>query len=87
MFLAGIVVLICLVCASNFQHTVGNVILAGTVGFHDSFNEVLRNIGVVGKELLSILGQAIATIAERRVVVVATNARIEADTFNNLLGI
>lgn len=63
-FLAGIVVLICLVCASNFQHTVGNVILAGTVGFHDGFNEVLRNICIVGKELLGIFRQAIAAVTK-----------------------
>ena len=50
-------------------------------------DQAVRDIIVVGKELLRVLGQAVAAIAERRVIVEVADAGVEADTFNNASGI
>lgn len=39
------------------QHLVGHEVLAGAVGLDDRLDEVLRNVLVVGQELLGVLGQ------------------------------
>ena len=43
---------------------VGHVVFAGTVGIDDRSHDVVRDIGVVGQELLGVLGQAVATVAK-----------------------
>lgn len=55
----------------HLEHLVGDEVLAGAVGLHDGLDEVLRHIPVVRQQLLGVLGQAIAAVAEARVVVVA----------------
>ena len=87
MLLAGVISLVCFVCTGNFQHTVSNVILTSTVRLHDGFDEIFRNIGVVRKELLGVLRQAVTAITEAGVIVVTANARIKADALDNLLGV
>ena len=44
----------------------------------------MRDLGKIGEQLLAILRQAIPAIAKRRVVIMAPNARIEADAVNDL---
>ena len=49
---------------------VGDEILTGAVALHNGRHHVLRHIGIVGQKLLGVLGEAVAAIAERRVVIV-----------------
>lgn len=48
------------VVARHLKHPVGDKVLAGAVGLHDSLDEVLGHVGVVGEKLLCVLGQAVA---------------------------
>ena len=47
----------------HLQHLVGHEVLAGTVGLDDGLDQVLRNVLVVGQQLLGVLGQAIAAVS------------------------
>jgi len=47
----------------------------------------MRYITVVGEELFGVFGQAVAAVAERGIVVVVADARVEADPLDDLLGI
>ena len=53
--------------------------LKGFVAFYDSGHHVLRHIGIVGKELLGVLWQTVATITEGWVVVVGANTRVKTN--------
>ena len=55
-------------------------ILSGAVGVHYCLNQVLRDIVVIGKELLGVFREAVAAVAEGRVVVVGAYAGVEADS-------
>ena len=44
----------------------------------------MRDILVVAQQLLGILGQTVAAVAERRIVVMRTDAGVEANPFDNL---
>ena len=81
--LAVLVVARIVVPACLAQHGVGDVVLARAVALDDGGHHVLRHVGVVGQELLGVLGQAVAAVAEARVVVVGADARVEADAFDN----
>ena len=59
-FPARIVILVSLVCASNFKDTVCYIILARSVTFNNSLNQILGHIGIVSQQLLGVLGQAVA---------------------------
>ena len=65
------------------QHSIGDVVLARAVALHDGGHHVLRHVLVVGQQLLGVLGQAVAAVAEARVVVVRADARVEADAFDD----
>ena len=69
------------------KHSVSNEIFSCTVTFYNRLYQVFGNIGIVCQQLLGVLGQAVAAVAKRRVVVVCADARIEADTANDGLGI
>ena len=71
----------------HLQHLVGHEVLAGAVGVHDGLDQVLGHILVVGQQLLGVLGQAVAAVAEAGVVVVAADARLQADTVDDVAGI
>ena len=60
------------------QYAVGNEILARAVAFYDSLDEVFRNVLIVGQQLLGVFGQAVSAVAERRIVVMASDAWVEA---------
>ena len=55
-------------------------ILPCAVGVHDGLNQIFGNIVVVGQELLRVFREAIAAVAEGRVVVVGAYAGVEADS-------
>lgn len=63
---------------------VGQEVLAGAVGVDDRADQVLRHFGVIRQQLLGVLGQAVAAIAEAGVVVVRTDTRIEPDAHDHL---
>ena len=50
------------------KHLVGHEVLARAVGLDDGLNQVLRHVAVVGEELLGVLGQAVAAVAEAGVI-------------------
>ena len=73
--------------AGFFQDPFGNEVLAGAVGFDDGFNQVFGNILVVCKQLLGVLGEAVAAVAEGGVIVMGADARIQAHALDDFLGI
>ena len=72
------------VISSHFQHLVGYEILTGPVALHYSRHHVLWNIGVICEQLFGVLGKAVASISERRVVVMQSDARVETDAVDNV---
>ena len=62
-------------------------ILANGVGLYDSFDHCLGNVAIVGKQLLGVFWQAVAAVAEGRVVVMTADSRIHADAVDDLLGV
>ena len=52
--------------------------IARSVGAHDEGDEVLRTIAVIGQQLLGVLGQTVAAVAEGGVVAVRANPRLQA---------
>ena len=66
------------VVTGRVQYAVGNEILARAVAFYDSLDEVFRNVLIVGQQLLGVFGQAVSAVAERRIVVMASDAWVEA---------
>ena len=48
----------------HLQHLAGDEVLAGAVGLHDGLDQVLRHVPVAGRQLLGVLGQAAAAVAE-----------------------
>ena len=65
------------------QHLVGDEVLARAVGVDDGLDQVLRHVLAVGQQLLGVLGQAVAAVAEAGVVVVAADARLQAHALDN----
>ena len=57
--LAVLVVARIVVPACLAQHSVGDVVLARAVALDDGGHHVLGHVGVVGQELLGVLGQAV----------------------------
>lgn len=71
----------------HLQHLVGDEVLAGAVGLHDGLDQVLRHVLVVRQQLLGVLGQAVAAVAEAGVVVVAADARLQAHAVDDVAGV
>ena len=71
------------VIRGHLQDAVGDEVLAGAVALDDGMNQILRHILIIGEELLGVLGQAVAAIAEGRVVVIVADAGIQADAFDD----
>ena len=57
------------------QHPVGNEILARAVALHNRLNQILRHILIVRQQLLRILRQTVAPVAERRIVIMRADVR------------
>lgn len=60
------------------QYLVGNEILTGTVALDNGGHHILGHIGIIGKQLLGIFGQAITAIAETGIVIMGTDTRVKA---------
>ena len=71
----------------HLQHLVGHEVLAGAVGLDDGLDQVLRYVPVVRQQLLGVLGQAVTAVAEAGVVVVATDARLQAHAVDDVAGV
>ena len=71
----------------HLQHLVGHEVLAGAVGVHDGLDQVLRHIFIICQQLLGVLGQAVAAVAEAGVVVVAADARLQAHAVDDVAGV
>ena len=67
-----------LVRSGHPEHLPGDEVLPRAVALHDRSHHVLRYVLVVGQQLLGVLGEAVAAVPERRVVVVRADARIKA---------
>ena len=65
------------------QDGVGDVVLARAVGLDDGGHHVLGHVLVVGEQLLRVLREAVATIAEGGVVVVGADAGVEAHALDD----
>lgn len=70
-----------------FQHPLGDEVLASAVGLHDGADDVIGHLVVVGQQLLGVLGQAVAAVAEGGVVVIAADAGVVADALDDLAGV
>lgn len=79
-FVAGVeVAAVEIVVVRGFaEHLVGDEVLAGAVAIDDGVDKVFGHVGVVGQELLGVLGQAVAAVAEGGVVVVAADAALSS---------
>ena len=75
------------IVASLFKHSISNIVLTCAVALHDSLNKIFGHILIVGKKLLGVLRQTVATITERRIIIMCTDARIKSYTFNNSLAV
>ena len=65
------------------QHGVGYVVLAGAVALDNGLDEVFGHVLVVGKQLLGVLGQAVAAVAKRGIVVVRADAGVETHALDD----
>ena len=75
------------VVAGLLEDTVGDVVLAGAVALDDGLDEVLGDIVEIGQQLLRVLREAVAAVAETGIVVMGTDAGIQADALDNRPGI
>ena len=66
------------------QNLVDDKLLSCAVGIDDGANQVLGDVLEVGEELLGILGQAVPAVAEAGVVVVGSDARVQADSLDDI---
>ena len=71
----------------HLQHLVGDEVLAGAVGVHDGLDQVLGHVFIICQQLLGVLGQAVAAVAEAGVVVVAADARLQAHAVDDVAGV
>ena len=75
------------VVSGPVQHLVRDEVLSCPVAFDYGLDEVLRDIGVVGQELLGVFREAVAAVAEARIVVVTPDAGIETHSIDDITGV
>ena len=81
-------IVLCVGVPTGFlEDLVGDEVLAGAVALDDGGHHVLGYVLIVGKELLGILGEAVATIAEGGVVIMGADAGVEAYAGDDGLGV
>ena len=61
--------------------------LTSTVAFHDGAHHILGHLVVIGQQLLGVLRQTVASVAETRVVVVRADARVQTYSFDDGTGV
>ena len=54
-----------------------DVVLAGLVGVNYRSDDVVGDVRVIREELLGVLRQAVSAVAEARVIIVRSDARVE----------
>lgn len=69
------------------QHGIGDVVLTGAVALHNGRHHILGHILVVGQQLFRVLRQTVASVAEARVIIMRTDAGIQADTVDDGLSV
>ena len=74
----GVPLPVVLVRSGHFQDLPGDEVLPRAVALHDRGHHVLRYVLIVREQLLGILREAVAPVAERRVVVVRAYPRVKA---------
>ena len=52
-----LIILVIAVIPCHLKNAIGNEILARAIGLHNSFNQIFRNILIIGEKLLGILGR------------------------------
>ena len=82
---AEVAVVVVVVVTGHFEYAVGDEVFARGVGVDDGAHEVLGHVLVVGQELLGVLRQAVAAVAERGVVVHVADAGVETHAVDDLL--
>lgn len=70
-----------------FHHFGSHEFFACAVRVHNGFDKVLRHLIVVGKQLLGVLRQAIAAIAEAGIVVAIADAWVKTYAVDDFTGI
>ena len=78
-------VMIVVIVACFRQNAIGNKVLACAVGFDNRLDEVFRHVLIVCQELFGVFRQAVASVAEGRIVVLRTNTRIETHAVDDVL--
>lgn len=69
------------------EHLVGDEVLTGAVALDDCCHHVLGHVLVVGEELFCVFGEAVTAVAERGIVVMGADARVEPYAFDDCLRI
>ena len=69
--------------AGDFEYAVGNEVFSGTVALYDGLDQILGYVLIVREKLLGVFREAVAAVAEGRVVIVVADARVEADAFDD----
>ena len=87
MFLAGIIAAAGFIITCLAQHGIGDIVFPRAVALDDGGHHVLRDILVVGQQLLGVLGKAVAAVAEAGVVVVGADTGVESDAGDDGLGV
>ena len=77
----GVVVVV----ARLAEHLVRDEVLAGAVALDDGPDEVLGDVLVVREELLGVLREAVAPVAEGRIVVMRADAGVQAHALDDSL--
>ena len=75
------------VVAGHLEDLVGNKVLAGAVALDDGGHHILRNVLIVGQELLGVFGEAVAAVAKAGVVVVSADAGVKTDAVDDVLSV
>lgn len=68
------------------QYLIGYKVLTSTITVYNRLDQILRYILIVREKLLRILWKTVPAHAERWVIVVISDSRIEANTFNDFAG-
>ena len=72
-------------CSPAFAANGNRLVLACSIAFHNCFDQILRNILVIGQKLFCILWEAVSTITKGRIIIVRTDTRIKAHTVDDVL--
>ena len=78
----GVVVPTC-----HAENLICDEVFAGAVALNDGGHHVLRHVLVVGEQLFGVLGEAVAAVTEGGVIIMCTDAWVEAYALDNGLGI